>query len=260
MTPGADSPVEAYLDHLLAELTVATNGDLRRVRHLVAEAEGHLWDATAAGVADGLPPAAAEAEAVARFGPSRSFAVAEVRHRRSLRDVLAGCVVSGWWLGAVGAIAVGASGLLAWIVTALGGQAFTAGPAPRSALDPADCARWMAGSHASTCAQAAIADWAHDTVLLRIGFGILGLLALGAWWVWRRARPAAEALPQVVVDAVAVTVFGAAALWLAGQTIDSLVVSSGRGAGQWLAAAPVALVVVGAFAARLLRQLRAAPA
>jgi hypothetical protein len=63
-------------------------------------------------------------------------------------------------------------------------------------------------------------------------------------------------LPPVVVDTAATLLFGLSGLWLLGLGVDAVVSASGHGAGQWLSAAPVALVVGGAFAVRLLRDLR----
>lgn len=65
-------------------------------------------------------------------------------------------------------------------------------------------------------------------------------------------------LPAGLVDTIATTIFGISGVWLAGLGTDAWVVSSGHGSGQWLSAAPVALVAAAGFGARLLRDLRAA--
>lgn len=254
------SPVEAYLDQLL----VALRGHPRQIRHQLAEAEAHLRDASAEGVARGLTQDEAETEAVARFGPADILSAAEAhRQHRSMADIVTDGVRAGWWLGSLGAIAVGISGVLAALTTAIWGQTFTAGRPPGSVQTAADCARWLANTHAASCTQAGTADWAHDTVLFRAALGVLGLLALGVGLLWRRrtmrsSRSLAGGLPATVVDTVAVAAFGAAGVWLVGQTVDTLVVSAGRGAGQWLSAAPVALALAVVFGVRLLRDVRAA--
>ena len=62
--------IEGYLDQLLLEL----RGRATDVRRVLAETEEHLRDATADGVAAGLSPDEAEAEAIARFGSPRAIA------------------------------------------------------------------------------------------------------------------------------------------------------------------------------------------
>jgi hypothetical protein len=110
-----DGVLERYLDALLDELVVAWRGHPRQIRHQMAEAEAHLRDATAEGIARGLDEPDAEADAVARFGPMRALAAAEAqRRRRSMPQVVVDCLVSGWWLGALGALAVGVSGFFRW--------------------------------------------------------------------------------------------------------------------------------------------------
>lgn len=61
-----------------------------------------------------------------------------------------------------------------------------------------------------------------------------------------------------MVNTIATTIFGVSGVWLAGLGTDAWVVSSGHGSGQWLSAAPVALVAAAVYGARLLRDLRAA--
>jgi hypothetical protein len=63
-------------------------------------------------------------------------------------------------------------------------------------------------------------------------------------------------LPPSVTDTIAVTAFGAAGLYTLWLGIDALITSSGRGWGQWLSAAPIALVAAGVFAWRLVDDLR----
>jgi len=57
--------VEDFLDRLLVSLS----GSPRRVRHTLAEVEGHLRDAVAEGMAAGMPEAEAQEWAVQRMGP-----------------------------------------------------------------------------------------------------------------------------------------------------------------------------------------------
>ena len=252
-----DSPIEAYLDGLLVDLSAEPP---RRARHLLAEAEGHLRDAAEASARTGMSQAEAEADAVARFGPSAALARAERDRRVTPLGVLARqAVTSAWFLGALGAIAVGLSGVVAAVLGAIGGKTFLA-DVPNRALTASDCSRWLSiYPHAASCHQAAISDWAAETVYYRLAAGLLGAVAMAVFVVARRGmrrRGRWAALPATVVDTVAATLFGASGAWLLLLGADAVVVSSGHGAGQWLSAAPVALGAAAVFAVRLLRDLR----
>jgi hypothetical protein len=254
-----DSPVEEYLDRLLA----AAPGPPREVRALLAEAEAHLRDATTEGQAGGLSADEAERQAVARFGPVRSVATAEARrHAVPFPVLVRQTVASGLLLGAVGGIAVGISGILAAVMGALGGSTFIVDISAATRLAPSDCARWLAQDpSAHSCYQAALSDWTAEVIGYRLVVGVLGLLSLGAYFLMRRhwsRRRRFTTLPAPVSDTVAVILFGLSGLWALGLGID-WVAQGHNGAGQWLAAAPIALAVAGYFGFRLLGDLRTAP-
>jgi hypothetical protein len=254
-----DGPIEEYLDSLFAQLR---RSDPRDARFMLSEAEAHLRDAADQAARAGMSPQEAEAEAVQRFGEARLVAAAD--RARGRLWVARGTFMSAWWLGAWGAIAVGASGLVAGALRLAGAtnQAL-AGPWPRSGTTASDCARWIGlYPHAGSCAQAAMADWANEIVAYRVALGVLGLAALACLWLaQRRWLPAHRwaPLPSTVVDTLATTIFSASGIWLAALGVDAWVVSGGHGSGQWLSAAPVALVGAAVFGTRLLRDLRAAP-
>jgi hypothetical protein len=255
---GDESPVEDYLDELLRAL----RGDPRQVRHQLAEAEAHLWDATDEGIASGLDRASAERQAVERFGSAAALADDEARRQSVSWSVLTRQgVMSVLLLGSIGAIAVGVSGIIAAFIGGVWGSRVLVTTPTNADMTASACTRWLHGSHTLSCAQAAMADWSFEVVGYRIAAGVVGLLGLGLWYgLRRRTHRTGSSLPSVVVDAVALTAFGAAGLWLAGQGIDTVVVASGHGAGQWLSAAPVALVAAAAFAWHLAHTLRRAPA
>jgi hypothetical protein len=257
MTPQRGAgPIDDYLD----ELFLASSGDPRAIRYQLAEAEAHLRDAAAEASVRGLAEIEAEREAVARFGAAPELARAErARQALAVRELVQRSVLSALWLVGIGGLAVGASAAVTGLLDLVFGGRFIVGDPPASVLTPTNCARWLEGASVHSCAQAAVIDWTGDVVLVRSAFGALGAVALGTWLLLGRRVPGrrmANGLPLVVVDSVAVTSFGAAGVLMAALGVDALVGRSGLGAGQWFAAAPVALVVAVVFALRLLRTLR----
>jgi len=253
-----DGPIENYLDNLFVELRRSAPRD---ARSMLNEAEAHLRDAADEAARAGKSPEEAEGEAVRRFGEARLVAAAD-RARGRLR-LARGTFMSAWWLGAWGAIAVGASGLVAGTMRLAGASNQSlAGPWPKLGTTASDCTRWLGiYPHARSCAQAALADWANEIVAYRVAFGILGLAALAGLWLARRRWLPAQRwapLPSTVVDTIATTIFALSGAWLASVGVDAWVVSAGHGSGQWLSAAPVALAAAAVFGARLLRDLRSA--
>jgi hypothetical protein len=242
------------LDDLFIEVRAASP---REARSLLSEAESHLYDAAAEAERRGMSRVDAEVDAIYRFGGAQQIARQD-RWRR--RKVVRPVVISVWLLGALGAIAVGVSGVVAGAMHAAGASnQFIAGGQSTANLSRSDCARWLSiYPHAHSCAQAALKDWTWETIGYRIGIGVVGLMALGLLGLARRRSlhgPSWAPLPATVVDSVAATLFGVAGIWLAGLGIDALIVSSGRGAGQWLSAAPVALTAGVLFGLRLVRDV-----
>jgi hypothetical protein len=257
--PDADSPIEVYLDQLVRELSTRRPRDFRE---MLAEAEAHLRDDAALGVAQGLSERDAELQAVARFGPAAALATAEQQRTRVPYRVLVGQVVSSAVvLGGVGALAVGLSGLLAAALRLVGGAPFVVDSAPGQRLAPADCTRWLSLDHAAhSCHDAAIADWINEVVWYRVAIGVLGLVAVGAFMLLqRRTSRRVVLLPRAICDTVAVTLFSGAALWTAGMGVDLVIIDSGHGSGQWFSAALVAVPAAAIFGTRLARTLRADP-
>jgi hypothetical protein len=232
----SDSPIEQYLDELA---TSASGMPVRRVRHLLNEAEAHLRDVAEGLARDGRSEQDAELEAVRRFGSVRDLVKAERAVVTPLREIVRQGVRTALLLdGAVASVAPGRS------------------------LSATDCARWLRiHPGAASCKAAAIADWADEAVYYRIAFGVVGILAiLLAWLLVRRTTARQPLLDARVTDTIGVVAFTAAVVWTSGMGVDAVVVQSGRGSGQWFSAAPVALAGAVLFGLRLLRELRRAPA
>ncbi len=254
----SDSPIEGYLDQLVQRMA---SGPPRDLRHLLAETEAHLRDDAAAAVVAGLSPEEAERLAVARFGSAGDVAGADgARMLTPIPAVLGQAALSALLLGGIGALAVGASGLVAAIIRAVAGTRVLVDVAPGQNLSAADCARWLAADPAAhSCRDAAVSDWAAETVFYRIAVGLLGVICVVAYrWVRRRpaGRRGPSALPSPVSSALAAAIFGAAAIWTLALGLQDVVTTSGHGSGQWLSAALVAGVAALVFGMRLLADLR----
>jgi hypothetical protein len=252
----SDDPIERYLDELFVELRASQP---REARSLLAETEEHLRDMADAAQRNGLDAAAAAQHAVDAYGDPVIIAAAD--RRRTTTPLLVRVGLSAWQMGAVGAIVIGLSGALAGLVHALGASDRILATDTTAHLSPADCVRWQSlYPGARSCAQAALRDWAAETIVYRVAVGILGIMALVALALIRRrsvrvrlARP----LPSVVSDAIATVAFGTAGVCLAGLGIDAVIVRSGNGVGGWLTAAPFALAAAVFYGLRLIHDINA---
>jgi hypothetical protein len=253
-----DSPIESYLDELVAGL--ATRHP-RELRHLLAESEAHLRDDAASGTAAGLSERAAELAAVEHFGAASELVAAEQRRLVTPLSVLARqFALTAVVLGGVGAMAVGASGVLSAVIDRVAGPRVLAAPSSHRLLSASDCARWLGlDPSAHTCRAAATADWVNEVIWYRLALGLLGVVALAVFAVARRRSRTVRGwsgLPPAISDTIAATLFGIGGLGTLALGVEAIAVSSGDGSGQWLSAAGVALVAAGIFGIRLIRDLR----
>jgi len=249
--------IGGYLDQLLLEL----RGRATDVRRVLAETEEHLRDATADGVAAGLSPDEAEAQAISRFGSPRTvarrFAPPRLRLPRPALAEMASAIVL---LLAIGLLAIGASGLLSVAFRATLGDRFVAADLPGVTYTAARCRDFQEyHPEQPTCDRAAAAHHADEVETYRIAAGVLGAVVLAGWWLLgrrHRGDPSVAWLPDEMVPLVGLIVFGGAALGLGVEATNALALDAGNGgAGQWLSAAVVSLVVALAFGREVLRAL-----
>jgi hypothetical protein len=103
------------------------------------------------------------------------------------------------------------------------------------------------------------AHHADEVETYRTAAGVLGAAVMAGWWLVRRrhrARASVAWLPDEMVPLVGLLLFGIAALGLGVQAVNALALDSGNGgAGQWISAAVVSLVVALGFGWSLLRAL-----
>lgn len=250
---GDGNDIDRYLDRLLLEL----RGSAADVRRVLAEVEEHLNDATREGVADGLAEDEARRAAIARFGSPRTvarrFGGAAVPHADLVRALAWAMVL----FGAVGLVAIGVSGTISELLGRLFGASFVSGDLPWVRYTPGRCAELRSYFPGRGCLDAAVQDHWGEVVVFRVAAGVLGLLVLGGYaLVRRRARASAAVLRPGVVPVAGVTAYGLAALVLAGEGANAVLLGGVHGgSGQWWSAAVVALAVALAYARSAYRVL-----
>ena len=251
---------------LIAGYLAELRASLRRLPHertaeILAEAEDHLRESAAAGVAIGMTQREAQEAAISAFGSVRAVVRA---HSRRPRQAAADLVLTGLRLGWTGMFAIAASGFVALAMNHLFGRSFVGGtPAPAGTYTAGQCAHWLSNwPGAGTCGQAAVLEAASDAVSLRvIGGGLGGLLLLGCYLLaavyWRRRAPV-PVLPSGFFPLAAAAVFTAGALALVVCTFTGGSFGAPAGPGVFLSGAIVAASAAVAFAARARHILRPA--
>jgi hypothetical protein len=168
------------------------------------------------------------------------------------RQLFGRCLV----LGALGLVAIGASGIVAAAAGRVFGESWVAGDPPTVRYTAADCADYMEyAPRAHSCEQAATVHHFSEVVDYRIAAGFVGAIVLGTCaFVSRRRRGLfrVDRLPPAFDATVAVVLFGAAGLWLSGYGIDQQVLGY-RGAGTYLSGAVVALIAAALASVRFAR-------
>ena len=237
-----------YLNELRASLRLAPE----EARHVVAEAEDHLRETTAAGLAAGMTEREAQQAAISAFGSVTAVVRAHESRPGNLskgRTPAAICgdlFLAAWKLGGIGLTAIGVSGLVVALMNLTLGRAFT-GQAPAGMAFPtAGCAYWMTlwpGAH--TCAAAHMLEASSDNVVLRIAGGIAGVALLETYGIVRYLQRRRGRGPAMVLagyfPALATCVFGAGAVWLALAQLTGFTVKAGP--GSYLSGAIVAAAV-----------------
>lgn len=247
------SPIDAYLDELFA---AARDSDPGAARRLLSETETHLRESAARLRVQGLVPEAAELEAVRRFGPLGTVTPSLRTPWRSVgRLPLRAFMRPAVGLAAVGAIAVGLSGLVSELFGRLWGAGFVSGDLPGVAYTAARCAVLQTPHPGLDCAQAAAAHHWGEVVEYRVAFGVLGLVLLIVW----RYLPRSVRLPAGLAPLVGAAAFLLAAGGTGVQALNAAV-QGGQGVGAWLSAVAVALPLAAAFAVAALRRRPISPA
>lgn len=242
-----DDIVEDYLD----ELFVALRGQPRQIRRMLAEAEEHLRSAITDDLAHGTLAEDAGVAAVARFGGAAEVARAwnASTPAEPMRSFLRRMAAQFVPLAGIGLIAIGLSGVIARVMTALWGRTFMFADPPGTTYPAAACRFWLSvHPSAGSCTNAYLAESQADGLLARYAAGVLGLVLLGVVVAIRRRRGMAIfGRPQLLSSFTGAVVFLGAALGLLGLGVDSIRTSDSQGAGQWLSGAVIALPLAVAY-------------
>jgi hypothetical protein len=239
-------PIQEYLGRLRATLRT------HDANLVLAEAEDHLRDTVAAGLAAGLTEREAQEAAISAFGsvtavirahesrPGRLF------QGRTPKALVTDVFLAAWKLAGIGLTAIGASGLAVAVMNATLGRAFTGQPPAGVTFPKASCARWMAAwPDAHSCAQAAMLEASSDSVILRGGAGVLGVALLATYCLLRYDQRRRGYGPGTLLagyfPVLAACVFGAGALGLSLAQLTGFTVTFGP--GTYLSGALVAAAV-----------------
>ncbi|HEY1675734.1 MAG TPA: permease prefix domain 1-containing protein [Streptosporangiaceae bacterium] len=250
-------PIEDYLDQLYAGLRTTP----RQARRIIAEAEDHLREATAAGIEAGLSEPEAREAAISSFGSVRAVVRAHAR-RIPPRAVFGELAMAAWQLTSIAVLAVAGSGLVAFVMNQVLGPQFVGGEpalANRGGLGP--CEYWLGiWTHAQNCGQAAMLETSSDAVSLRLLALIPGLVLLEGYLLARRYQRKrgwrADLLPDAFVPTVAACLFGGLTAGLAFMAVAvPMTVTPNGGPGVYLSAAIATLLVTIGFAPALRRAL-----
>jgi hypothetical protein len=250
-------PVEDYLDQLYAGLRTTP----REARRIIAEAEDHLREATAAGVEAGLSEHEAQEAAISSFGSVRAVVRAHARRIPPLA-IFGELAMAAWKLTSIAVLAVAGSGLVAFVMNQVLGPQFVGG---RASGDPGlsdfVCRRYLSlWPNVHYCVQAASLETSSDAVTLRLLALIPGLILLEGYLLARRYQRKrgwrADLLPDGFVPTVAACLFGGLTAGLAflAALVPPTVTENG-GPGFFLSAAAVTLVIAIGFVPSLRRSL-----
>lgn len=229
----SETPIEDYLDELLRRART----DARTTRRLLDEAGDHLLATAAELQSGGMSRVDAEAEAVRRFGPVQP--VAQASFRGSFRALVLETVRAAVFLAGWGLVAIGISGLVAFVMNLSAGRSFVGGVTV-----------FPGGNGPS------IQETADDAVVLRVLAGLLGLFLLLGHLAWRRyAREQRRILPAGLVDALGAAAFAAGTTGLVVASADQAAQTGTTGVGFPLSGALVALPATVYFCVRAARAL-----
>lgn len=163
-------------------------------------------------------------------------------------------------LAIVGLIAIGISGALAAGMGAAFGRRFVSGDAPGITYSNSRCVEYREYEpSANNCEQAATLHHYGETVDYRTAAGILGLMLLTGYLLYRRRGTSLVAPPPGMTAAIATVAFGVASVGLLGQSLLMLARGERAGVGAYWSAGTVSSIAAVTCAVWLYLARRSAP-
>lgn len=247
-----DDPIEAYLDALIVAFGAHNP---KALRDLLFEIDVHLQESVAHNCAEGMDVMTAKHKAVADLGLASELArIDQERLRPSVVMLVRQFVCTALLLLSVAAVVVGVSGVLSEAANLAWGNTSVAGVGSSHLFAASDCARWLGNDPGATsCRDAAVADWTGEVVVYRVVAGVGGLVGLGGLWLLRvRVR----LLPSIVLCTIGALGFGATVVGTLTAGINGVIFQSGAGIWQWFSATIAATFALSYFGWRMLQSLR----
>jgi hypothetical protein len=237
--------VEEYLSDLRLSLELAPD----EAELVVTEAEDHLRETAACGLAAGMTEHEAQLAAISAFGSVAAVVRAHASRPagfirgRTPAAILGDLILAGWKLAGIGLIAVGISGLVVLVMNLAVGRVFTGQALASVSFQKADCAYWMSlwpGAH--TCAAAHMLEASSDAVVLRVAAGVMGAALLVLYSIVRYLQRRRGRGPVIVLAGyfplLAAGVFSVGAFGLALAELTGFAIT--QGPGTYLSGAIVA--------------------
>jgi hypothetical protein len=244
------------IDQYLARLRAGLRMPAQEAELILAEAEDHLRETAAAGLAAGMAEREAQQAAISSFGSIRAVVQAHQVSRGGLAAVLIDLCLAAWKLGSLGLLAVGASGLVAAVMNVTLGRPFVGQAPSGTTYGAAACKYWLSiwpGAH--SCARAAMLENSSDAVSLRVVAGMAGLVLLALYLLarrfQRRYRPVREILTARFFPALATACFTVIAVGLTLGTVYGFSFGVPAGPGSYLSGAVAALAVAAGYGTTL---------
>jgi hypothetical protein len=250
---GPNGPIDLYLSQLRACLRVPP----QEAELILAEAEDHLRETAAAGLAAGMTEHEAQEAAISSFGSVQAVVRAHEMRRGGIAAVI-DLSMAAWKLGSLGLLAVGVSGLVAAAMNVAFGRSFVGAPPSGTTFGAAACKYWLSiWPSAHSCAQAAMLENSSDAVSLRVAAGMGGLALLVLYLLarrfQRRYRPGREILTVRFFPKLATACFAVIAVGLTLATVFGVSLGVPAGPGSYLSGAVAALAMALAYGSRWVR-------
>ncbi|MFP6593349.1 MAG: permease prefix domain 1-containing protein [Dehalococcoidia bacterium] len=205
-----DDAIEMFLDDLAARL----RGDGVHNRRILREVEEHLLDDVEGLIDSGVERDMARRMAVERFGTPSEIALdfdSGLPRRERIISASASLARYCVLLAGIVFVAIGVSGVIAFVLGETVGISFVADPVVAGSVSDDRCVDFF-GFHpeVATCEEAALLHHYDELIGYRLAAGALGLLAIAVAWATGVRGPVVRrliALPPTILPAMVAGLF-----------------------------------------------------